>query len=402
MRPRLIVCRVVSLPAVVRRMKNRPNSCSDRREPSISASTSRVVTSSRGSVRRAAPRRQPYSIRSAANGLENGCSRIEGSVAARSRTFSSPTTSGSVLPSSLSPSSIRRRRSSTGQPHDLGEDPHRDLRGDVLDPVEAVALEGLGEDPLREPANALLVGVDDPRREALVDERAQARVGGRIGVEHRLPRLDLLRRQVLERRPTELGRVRLPVLRHLDDVVVAGEDPVPAAVGLGLPEERRLAPQQRQPLVGNALLPDVEVVEVDVVEHEARDGGACRRRGPGDRLGDVVLPLVDRLGGRRRRRQPHLELALLDARLVDRQRLERGRAEDVAGAKVELRTRDRGTRSPGRRARRRRASTPRGCRCPGTRPSRPRCGRGRRRSLPPRRGGGSRRSAPPPHRRCAR
>ena len=51
----------------------------------------------------------------------------------------------------------------------------------------------------------------------------------------------------------------------------------------------------------------------------------------------MVLPLVDRLGGRGRRRQPHLELALLDARLVDRQRLERGRAEDVTGAEVELR-----------------------------------------------------------------
>ena len=51
----------------------------------------------------------------------------------------------------------------------------------------------------------------------------------------------------------------------------------------------------------------------------------------------MILALVHRLGGGRRRRQPHLELALLDARLVDRQRLERRRAEDVTGAQVELR-----------------------------------------------------------------
>jgi hypothetical protein len=42
--------RVVSLPAVVRRMNMTPNSCSESREPSISASTSFVVMSSRGSA----------------------------------------------------------------------------------------------------------------------------------------------------------------------------------------------------------------------------------------------------------------------------------------------------------------------------------------------------------------
>ena len=127
------------------------------------------------------------------------------------------------------------------QAHDLGEDPHRDLRGDVLDPVELVALERLLEDPAGEPADPLLVGVDDPRREPLVDERAQSGVGGRVGVEHRLPRLHLLRRQVLERRAPELGRVRLPVLRHLDDVVVARERP--RSRGRPPPAARRAAPR---------------------------------------------------------------------------------------------------------------------------------------------------------------
>ena len=102
-----------------------------------------------------------------------------------------------------------------GQAHDLREDPHRDLGGDRLHPVELVLLERLREDAAREPADPPLVGVDDPRREALVDDRAQPRVGRRIGVDHRLPRLDLLRRQILQRRPAELRRVRLPVLRDV-------------------------------------------------------------------------------------------------------------------------------------------------------------------------------------------
>ena len=38
-----------------------------------------------------------------------------------------------------------------GQPHDLGEDPHRDLGGDRLDPVELVLLERRREDPRASP-----------------------------------------------------------------------------------------------------------------------------------------------------------------------------------------------------------------------------------------------------------
>ena len=95
--------------------------------------------------------------------------------------------------------------------------------------------------------------------------------------------------------------------------------------------------EQRQPGVRHALLPRVEVGEVDVVEHEAVDRGAGRRGGAGDRLRDVVLALVHRLGGRGRRREPDLQLARLDSNLEDRQRVERRRAEHVAGSKIELR-----------------------------------------------------------------
>jgi len=51
----------------------------------------------------------------------------------------------------------------------------------------------------------------------------------------------------------------------------------------------------------------------------------------------VILALVHRLRGGRRRGEPHLQLARLDPCLEDRQRLERRWAEDVAGAEVELR-----------------------------------------------------------------
>ena len=97
-------------------MKKSPNSCSLRRDPSTSDSTSFVVMSSRGSARRAWPSLRPNSIRSRLNGLENGSLRSSGSWSARSCTYSSPTISGSVLPRILSLSEITSRRSSTGRP----------------------------------------------------------------------------------------------------------------------------------------------------------------------------------------------------------------------------------------------------------------------------------------------
>ena len=56
----------------------------------------------------------------------------------------------------------------------------------------------LAEDLAGEPADLLLVGVHSPRGEAPVDDVPQARVSRGVGVEHRLPRLDLLRGQVHE------------------------------------------------------------------------------------------------------------------------------------------------------------------------------------------------------------
>ena len=101
--------------------------------------------------------------------------------------------------------------------------------------------------------------------------------------------------------------------------------------------ERRVPAQEREPVVRDALLPHVEVGQVDVVEDEVVERRAGDGRLADDGLGDVVLPRVQRLLGERRRREAHVQGAALLPRLVDRQRIERGRREDVSGAHVELR-----------------------------------------------------------------
>ena len=272
------MCRVVSFPAVVSRMNIVPNSCSLSREPSSSASTSLVVMSSRGSRRRASPRARPYSIRSRENGLENGSMRSSGSRSARSATYSSPTTSGSVFPRSLSPSSMISRRSSTGRPM-ISEKTHIGSSA-ATDSTQSnsASLDGGLEDVARESADPLLVRVHDARCEALVDERAHARVRGRVGVDHRAARRELLRRQILERGAAELRREGLPLLGDPHDVLVARDHPEARPLVLGLPVERCIPAEQGEPVVGDASLPHVEVGQVDVVEREPVERGARDRR----------------------------------------------------------------------------------------------------------------------------
>ena len=160
----------------------------------------------------------------------------------------------------------------------------------------------------------------------------------RVGVEHRLARLDLLRRQVLERRPAELGRVRLPVLRHLDDVVVARERP--RSRGRSPPPARRAAPRGGAASARRTARPlsqRVEIGEVDVVERRAlrargrrwsRRGRPSRRRGPPARAPPRRLRAAARAapGARRPRFEPRRSGAA---------RAPAGK--HVAGAKIELR-----------------------------------------------------------------
>ena len=253
-----------------------------------------------------------------------------------------------------------------GEPHDLGEDPHRDLGRDRLDPVELVLLERAGEDPAREAADPLLVRVDDPRREALVDEPAHPRVRRRVGVEHRLACLELLGRQVLERRPSELRRERLPVLRDLDDVVVARERPeaLPSRSGCqntGASRRRSASQSYGTPRSQTSR----SARSTSSSERPSSDGPAtvteraCR--------GDVVVARVRGLRPRPAAVKAGREARRLLARLVDRKRLERGRRQHVACADVELRAMTRADHD-GPSARPPRASTPRGCTCRRTRP----------------------------------
>ena len=144
------MCRVVSFPAVVSRMNIVPNSCSVSREPSISASTSFVVMSSRGSLRRASPsfaavldqvererarERQHPELRVAQCALGDVLLADDVRVGVAEDLVAELDDQPAVL---------------DGEPHDLGEDPHRDLGRDRLDPVELVLLERRGEDPARE------------------------------------------------------------------------------------------------------------------------------------------------------------------------------------------------------------------------------------------------------------
>ena len=100
--------------------------------------------------------------------------------------------------------------------------------------------------------------------------------------------------------------------------------------------EGRVAPQERQPLVGDALFPDVEVGQIDVVDDEAVEGRPGYGGRAGHRLRDVVLPRVDGLLGERRRSKADEERALLLPCLVDGQRVEGRRRQHVARPDVEL------------------------------------------------------------------
>ena len=148
-----------------------------------------------------------------------------------------------------------------GQRHaqDPAQHLDRQLLGDLLDEVELAPGQRLVQDLACEVAQQLLVGGHRPRREALVYDRAQARVLGRVGVQHRLASLDLVGVEVLERRRAGLRREGAPVLQHGHHVVVAGDAPEPLAVLPVVPVHRRLVAHQRERLVRDPLRKGVVV-----------------------------------------------------------------------------------------------------------------------------------------------
>ena len=95
-----------------------------------------------------------------------------------------------------------------------------------------------------------------------------------------------------------------------DDVVVARERPEAAALPLRLPVQRRLAAQQREPVVRHASLPDVEVGEVDRRRARGRPGdGPATVAATRHVRRYAVLARVRGLLGGRRRREPHEQRA---------------------------------------------------------------------------------------------
>ena len=105
------------------------------------------------------------------------------------------------------------------------------------------------------------------RREVAREHAAPLRVQRRIGLHEVAARLeDVVGHRLDQRGAAVLRRVDRRVLEHLHDVVVARHAPEAVAVGLGVPEDRRLALQQLEHVPGLALGEHVVVEQVDVGE----------------------------------------------------------------------------------------------------------------------------------------
>ena len=287
------VCRVVSLPAVVSSRKNSRARARSRRAPSTSASTSLVMMSSRGSARRASPscgrrrtsrarpgsrtaggvaRRRRAPPRVGARHARGRCCRADG----RRASIRSAAVLGRQRPSA-------RRRPASGSPTATSAPSRTRSRAKAL-----------GEHLADEVADPLLVGVDDPRREALVDDRrAGACAPGRVRCRASTCAASTCSGvRVLQARCRRLRGVGRVVLRDGDDVVVAGERPEAGPSCSLCRWSGAEAAQQREPVVRHGLCPRVEVGEVD----RGQVGpGARGRRG----LPHPTRPLAARLQRRR-------------------------------------------------------------------------------------------------------
>ena len=184
-----------SLPAVVSRMNITPNSCSDNLDPSSSASTSLVVMSSRGSPRRARRARGRTRSGRARTGSRRGAAEL-GILQRPLGDVLLPHHLGVGVAEDLVAGSMISRLSSTGKPM-ISENTHIGISA-ATDSTQSNSScsNALVRIPQRELPDTLLVRVDDAWREALVDERPHPRVRRGIGVDHRLPRLELLLRRV--------------------------------------------------------------------------------------------------------------------------------------------------------------------------------------------------------------
>ena len=165
-----------------------------------------------------------------------------------------------------------------GNAEHLGDHLEGELGGDVDHEVGGALLDHLVEDPVGLLADAVLEGADLPGGEAAVDQLAVARVLGRVHREHEVaPLLEVVRDRLLEHHdPAALlvGGVRRAVAAYGDHVGVLGDDPEAGAVGLRMLVYRRLVPEEREPLVRDALGEAVAVEQVDVGELHGYPSGA--------------------------------------------------------------------------------------------------------------------------------
>ena len=152
-----------------------------------------------------------------------------------------------------------------GKPEDRDQDHDWQRLRDRRHPVELALGNRFVEELARDAARVGPVLAHLLRSEHGADELPQARVRGRIGLDHRLARRERVRLAVLESDVADLGGERLRVLADLDDVGVLRQEPEAASVpGPRVPVHRILGPQAREHVVRGALAVDRGARHVDV------------------------------------------------------------------------------------------------------------------------------------------
>ncbi len=137
-------------------------------------------------------------------------------------------------------------------------------RRDLVDEVELTERERCLEELARQLPNEVLVGIDRAWREELADDAAEARVLGRVGLEHRPARLELVRLELLDRDVAELGGEGADVAMDRDEVVVPGHHPEAVVWRrLGVPEDGLVGAEPVEVLERDALDERVGAREVD-------------------------------------------------------------------------------------------------------------------------------------------
>ncbi len=263
---------MVSFPATVRSRKKSSSSSSESCSPSMSTVVSTLIRSSCGSTRF-----RPNSADAYAYNSSDACWATSPAV----------WYSGSWLPIIRLDQSNIRWRSSSGTPSSSAMTSSGSSAAISVTKSAAASLDHPVDDGVGGGMDPVVELGDGARSEALVHQAPVPGVEGRVHVEHE----HLLLREVLLGEVPEVGRlaVRREVLVVAVDrgaVRVGGHRPEARPVGvpvLSVPPDRRVAPEEREPLVGHPLDEAGRIGQVDVVEGDAADVdiGAGHRVPPG-------------------------------------------------------------------------------------------------------------------------